>query len=190
MIARLRGELVATEPPYAIVDCGGVGYEVMLPAPAFNELPACGNEVLLHTSMQVREDSHQLFGFLTPEERRLFLAFIKVNGVGAKSAIALLSALDPATLAQAVEEEDPKSLTRAPGIGLRSAERIIMELRGKDMMIATPALPPAHRQAVDGLVALGYTATKARGAVAGIDTKDKPVAEIIKLALAKLSGGR
>lgn len=189
MIALLRGRLAAAVPPHVVVECGGVGYEVMIPAPAFESLPAAGEEVVLHVSLQVREDSHSLYGFFTAAERLLFLTLVRISGVGAKSAMALLSALDPAGLAAAVEDNDPKALTKAPGIGLRSAERIVIELRGKDVLAAAPATVPAHAQAIAALVALGYSASKARGAVAGVPTKGKEVPAIIKLALAKLSGG-
>ena len=187
MIVSLRGKLIASKLPNATIECNGVGYEVMMPTSSFAQLPEIGKEVYVYTAMVVKEDSHSLFAFLSEHEKNVFNILIKISGVGAKSAIALLSALDPTSLGHAVDNNDIKMLTRAPGIGKKNAERIIIELRGKQILFDSPAVSPKYNQAVEGLIALGYSAANARTALAKISDKELDVAGLIKQALVELT---
>lgn len=131
MIGRLSGTLLEKHPPQILVDAGGVGYEVDVPMSTFCRLPGLNEPVVLWTHMAVREDAHLLFGFAGRAERELFRQLIRISGVGGKLALALLSSLEPDELARAVAQEDIKTLSRVPGIGKKTAERLILELRGK-----------------------------------------------------------
>ena len=187
MIALLRGTIVSTAPPLLVLDCNGIGYEVWMPTSAFAALPAIGSEAQVHTSMVVREDSHNIYGFIDPQDKQIFQALIRISGIGAKSALALLSGLDALAFARAVQTGDTKQLTRAPGIGRKTAERIIIELRDKSILDGTPAEVPVMAQAVDALIALGFSASQARTAMSGLDTDGMDVAALIKQGLAKLT---
>lgn len=172
MIGSLRGVLAHKEPPFLVVDVGGVGYEIEAPMSTCFGLPAVGESVQLRTHLLVREDQHTLFGFATESERRLFRDLLKVSGVGAKTALGVLSGMNVDAFVRAVESEDIASLVRLPGIGRKTAERLIIEMRdrvrhpglaargGVDGRAATPADPRA--EALDALVALGYKAPEAR----------------------------
>ena len=131
MIGRLKGILVEKNPPQAVIDVNGVGYEVDVSMQTFYRLPATGEAVQLYTQLVVREDAHLLFGFATADERATFRQLVKVSGIGAKTALGILSAMSADELAQAVAEEDVKRLSSAPGIGKKTAERMVLELRGK-----------------------------------------------------------
>ncbi|MBP8813870.1 MAG: Holliday junction branch migration protein RuvA, partial [Laribacter sp.] len=131
MIGRLSGTLLEKHPPQILVDVGGVGYELDVPMSTFCRLPGLNEPVVLWTHMAVREDAHLLFGFAGRAERELFRQLIRISGVGGKLALALLSSLEPDELARAVAQEDIKTLSRVPGIGKKTAERLILELRGK-----------------------------------------------------------
>ncbi len=131
MIGRLRGTLVEKIPPLLLVDVQGVGYEVQVSMQTFYALPALSETVQLYTQLVVREDAHLLFGFGTAEERETFRQLVKVSGIGAKTALGILSTLSSQELAQAVAAEDVKRLSAAPGIGKKTAERMVLELRGK-----------------------------------------------------------
>ena len=131
MIGRLVGRLVSKHPPQVVVDVAGVGYEVDVPMSTFFNLPATGEMVTLHTHLAVREDAHVLYGFGTTEERAAFRRLIRISGVGARTALALLSGLSVADLAHAVAAQDTARLTKVPGIGKKTAERLLLELRGK-----------------------------------------------------------
>jgi len=192
VIGRLRGTLVRKEPPVLLVDVGGVGYELEAPMTTFYDLPAVGETVTLHTHLVVREDAHLLYGFAREAQRRQFRALLKVNGVGPRVALAVLSGLSEHELAQCVANEDIARLTQVPGIGRKTAERLIVELRDK-LPSEAPVLPaaassaPAERdpvgEAVSALIALGYKPQEASRAVRGVPNQDVSTEEIIRQAL-------
>lgn len=188
MISRLRGIVLEKNPPSVIVDVHGVGYEAQVSMQTFYTLPAIGEEVQLYTQLVVREDAHLLFGFSSKEERETFQALVKVSGIGAKIALGILSALTSDELASAVANEDIKRLTAAPGIGKKTAERMVLELRGKLVSSTQPdgaiaiAENSQHDVIIHTLIALGYNDKEARQACKnlpeGID-----VSEGVRLAL-------
>ena len=191
MIGRLKGILVETNPPQAVIDVNGVGYEVDVSMQTFYRLPATGEAVQLYTQLVVREDAHLLFGFATADERATFRQLVKVSGIGAKTALGILSAMSADELAQAVAEEDVKRLSSAPGIGKKTAERMVLELRGK-LVSAVSDGPAALSAAADGtddivstLLALGYSEREAKAAVKGLP-KGTNVGEGVRLALKNL----
>ena len=174
MIALLRGTLVEKHPNQAIVDVGGVGYDVTVPISTFSKLPDAGTEVRLRIHTHVREDALQLFGFLTELERQLFERLISINGIGPKLAIAVLSGLDPRELVAAVQRGDVARLVSIPGVGKKTAERIVLELRDRlqqlavPVMASTPASTGADRLRIDlvsALQNLGYHRPQAEKAV-------------------------
>ncbi|MGB7479527.1 MAG: Holliday junction branch migration protein RuvA [Burkholderiaceae bacterium] len=191
MIGRLSGILLEKNPPQLIVDCNGVGYEVDVPMSTFYNLPAAGERVLLWTHMVVREDAQLLYGFGSAGERAVFRQLLKVAGVGARTALAILSGMSVADLAQAVTLQEAGRLTRVPGIGKKTAERLLLELKGKlgaDLGAAggTAHAHDAGADILNALVALGYSDKEALLAVKQVP-KDAGVAEGIKLALKALS---
>ena len=131
MIGRISGKLVAKHPPRIMVDVGGVGYELDVPMSTFYQLPATGNEVTLLTHLIVREDAHQLYGFSTEQEQHVFRQLLRISGVGARTALAVLSGLSVSELYRAVSTQDGARLTKIPGIGKKTAERLLLELRDK-----------------------------------------------------------
>lgn len=195
MIGRLRGTLLDKKPPQLLLDVGGVGYEVEAPMSTFYQLPAVGGEVVLHTHLVVREDAHLLFGFGSERERSLFRALIKVNGVGAKMALAILSGMNADTFARCIQEDDTASLTRLPGIGKRTAERLIVEMRDRladwqeaGVLPVVMAAPGAMvrdevKDAVSALIALGYKPPEANRMVSAVATDGRSSEEIIREAL-------
>ena len=191
MIGRLKGILVEKNPPQAVIDVNGVGYEVDVSMQTFYRLPATGEAVQLYTQLVVREDAHLLFGFATADERATFRQLVKVSGIGAKTALDILSAMSADELAQAVAEEDVKRLSSAPGIGKKTAERMVLELRGR-LVSAVSDGPAALSAAADGtddivstLLALGYSEREAKAAVKGLP-KGTDVGEGVRLALKNL----
>ncbi len=190
MIGRLKGILVEKNPPQAVIDVNGVGYEVDVSMQTFYRLPATGEAVQLYTQLVVREDAHLLFGFATADERATFRQLVKVSGIGAKTALGILSAMSTDELAQAVAEEDVKRLSSAPGIGKKTAERMVLELRGK-LVSAVSDGPTALSAAdetddiVSTLLALGYSEREAKAAVKGLP-KGTDVGEGVRLALKNL----
>jgi len=201
MIGFLRGRLAAKQPPQLLIDVGGVGYEVEAPMSTFYSLPETGSEVELLTHLVVRDDAHILFGFLTAGERRLFRSLIKVSGVGAKMALGVLSGISASEFAQCVRDSDTTRLTKLPGIGKKTAERLVVEMRDRvDMSDGNGASLPGGRmpasasppdEAFDALVALGYKPKEATRMVAAVDHKDLNSEEIIRQALRGVaSGGR
>ncbi len=190
MIGRLAGRLLAKHPPQVLLDVGGVAYEVDVPMSTFYGLPATGEAVTLHTHLVVREDAQLLYGFATLEERAAFRQLIRIAGVGARTALAVLSGLSVADLAQAVALQEPGRLTKIPGIGKKTAERLLLELKGK----LAEALPGAAAQAgaessgdiLHALVALGYSQKEAQAAVRGL-APGIAVAEGIRQALKSLA---
>jgi Holliday junction DNA helicase RuvA len=189
MIGRLTGTLAQRTPPQLLVDVSGVGYEVDVPKSTFYNLPAIGERIVLLTQYVVREDVQQLFGFFTADERSTFRQLIRISGVGPRTALSILSGLSVNELAQAVAAQEAGRLVKVPGIGKKTAERLLLELRGKlGPDLATPANPANSAQSDIGkaLVALGYNERDATAALrslpAGIG-----VADGIKLALKSLS---
>ncbi len=163
MIGRLTGTLLEKHPPQVLVEVHGVGYEVDVPMSTFYNLPAVGEQLSLYTHFSVREDAQQLFGFLTAKEREVFRLLIRITGVGPKLALSVLSGLSVDELAQAVALQETGRLTRIPGVGRKTAERLLLELKGKlaDVLPAGPAAAatPAGVQAdaLHALIALGYS---------------------------------
>jgi len=192
MIARLSGTLIERRPPLLLIDVGGVGYEVEAPMSVFDKLPEAGQPCTLLIHQVVREDAHLLFGFQTASDRELFRSLLKISGVGPKVALAILSSVTAAEFALMVESGDTQSLTRLPGIGKKTAERLILEMRsridGLDLAAsasggAAGGARDAASEARDGLVALGYSAAEALKMVKGA-TRDGASAEaIIRTAL-------
>jgi Holliday junction DNA helicase RuvA len=190
MIGRLTGVIAAKEPPVLTLDVNGVGYEIEAPLSVFCDLPANGERVTLHTHLVVREDAHLLFGFLREPDRRLFRSLLKVNGIGPRVALAILSGLNHADLLDALVNEDVARLTRVPGVGRKTAERLVVELRDKaNMLGANGASRPADRapdpesEAVNALIALGYRPPEATRAVEGVRAAGLASEELIRRAL-------
>jgi len=191
MIGRLRGKLISKHPPQVLVDVGGVSYDVDVPMSTFYHLPATGAEVTLHTHLLVRDDAHVLYGFATLEERAAFRQLIRISGVGARTALAVLSGMSVAELAQAVAKQETARLTKVPGIGRKTAERLLLELKGR---LAEPSpgaagSAPAGGDAADiqnALVALGYSEKEASAAIKGL-APGLGVAEGIRAALKALA---
>ena len=191
MIGRLSGVLLEKNPPQVLVDVQGVAYEIDVPMSTFYNLPSTGEKVVLLTQLIVREDAHLLYGFGTENERRAFRLLTKISGIGAKIGLAVLSGLSVAELAQAITLQDAARLTRVPGIGKKTAERILLELKDKLGADLTSAVgvhrpAPASSDILNALVALGYSDKEAVAAV-----KDLPegvaVADGIRAALKKLA---
>ncbi|HOY70911.1 MAG TPA: Holliday junction branch migration protein RuvA [Methylotenera sp.] len=190
MIARLNGILIEKYPPQIVVDCNGVGYEVEVPMSTFYNLPEIGHKVNLLTYFVVREDAQLLYGFATAQEKNTFKQLLKVNGIGAKSALSILSGVSIDELIQAVSMQEVAMLTRIPGIGKKTAERLLLELKDKlgvgDLALATNQSKSASYDVLNALVALGYNEREAQSAVKLLD-KDVSVTDGIKLALKSLS---
>lgn len=191
MIGRLTGLLAdKSSPPQLLVDVNGVGYELDVPMSSFFNLPATGERVSLLTHLVVREDAHVLFGFLTAAERSTFRQLIRISGIGPRMALALLSGLSVADLAQAVSAQDASRLVKVPGIGKKTAERLLLELKGKlGADLETPGAAPASDAQADilqALVALGYSEREAQAAVKQLPA-GVAVGEGIRLALKALS---
>lgn len=189
MIGRLSGTLLEKTPPRILVDVNGVGYEVDVPMSTFCNLPLEGNKIVLLTHMVVREDAQLLYGFSTEAERTAFRALIKVSGIGPRIALAVLSGMAVADLASAVEAGNAGLMTRVPGIGKKTAERLVLELKGKLLALGGESVMPMSSNANDilsALVALGYSEREAQSAVKTLDA-DVSVSEGIRLALRVLS---
>ena len=185
MIGRLSGRLGAKHPPQVLVDVGGVAYELDVPMSTFYSLPATGEAVSLYTHLVVREDAHTLYGFATLEERAVFRQLIRISGIGARTALAVLSGLSVSDLARAITLQDAATLTRIPGIGKKTAERLLLELKGK-LAEATSATGTHASDVVNALVALGYSDKEALAAVKGL-APGLAVADAIRAALKALA---
>ena len=195
MIAHLRGKLLEKHPQQAIIEAGGVGYDVLISVATFSTLPADGTEVSLFIHTQVREDTLALYGFLTREEKRVFERLITVSGVGPKLAITIQSGLSTERLVGAIRGQDHASLSQIPGIGKRIAERLVVELKDKleDMSMAPQSIAsgPAADDVLSALVNLGYQRALAQKAIAAAAAKDKSVADNFEqLFRAALAGMR
>lgn len=182
MIGRLTGRLAVKAPPQVLVDVGGVAYEVDVPMSTFYNLPATGDAVTLFTHQVVREDAHLLYGFATLEERSAFRQLIRISGVGARTALAILSGLSVAELSEAISLQEAGRLTRIPGIGKKTAERLLLELKGKLSGPATTSAGEKSSDVLNALVALGYSEKEALGATRAL-TPGLSVAEGIRAAL-------
>jgi holliday junction DNA helicase RuvA len=181
MIAHLRGKLISKQPGQAVVEAGGVGYDVAISVPTFTSLPSVGAETALHIHTQVSDDQIALYGFLAAEEKRLFERLIAVGGVGPKLAIKILSGLDPERVVQAIRSQDHAQLVRIPGVGKKLAERLVVELKDKlDDFAVAPASKSVDGPAVDdvlsALVNLGYQRPAAEKAIEQSVAKDKALA--------------
>ena len=197
MIGQVHGKLVYKQPPRLLVDVAGIGYELEAPMTTFYNLPETGTEVCLHTHVVVRDDAHLLYGFTEQRQRDVFRHLLKVNGVGPRVALAILSGLTVEDLVACVSAADAAMLTRVPGIGRKTAERLIVDLRDRldgiegsgSSFVGTRPLTPEH-DAVSALVALGYRQTDATRAIRATASDDAGVEELIRTALASLSGAR
>ena len=190
MIGRLTGILAEKSPPQVLIDVGGVGYEVDVPMSSFYNLPALGERTTLLTHFVVREDAQLLFGFLTQPERAAFRQLIKISGVGPRMALGLLSGLSVAELTQAVTQQQTGRLVKVPGIGKKTAERLLLELKGKlgpDLGLPGAAVvSDAQADIVQALIALGYSERDAAAVLKSMPA-DVGVSDGIKLALKSLS---
>ena len=190
MIGRLSGTLVDKNPPQVVLDCHGVGYEVDVPMSTFYNLPALGDRVSLLTHFVVREDAQILYGFATAAEREAFRQLIKISGVGPRTALSVLSGMSVADIAQAVTAQDAGRLVKVPGIGKKTAERLLLELKGKfgaDIGAGSASVASdAQADILQALVALGYSDKEAALTLKALP-KDVGVSEGIKLALKSLA---
>jgi len=195
VIGRLRGVIVHKQPPWLLLEVGGVGYELEAPMSTFYELPGVGEPATLLTHLAVREDAHVLYGFAREAERSLFRSLLKVNGVGAKMALAILSGMNAEAFAQCVRAEDLAALTRLPGIGRKTAERLVVEMRDR---LGEPGVEPARRmapavsgaaapsasgEAAAALESLGYRPQDAARMVRVVDAEGLTSEELIRAAL-------
>ena len=188
MIGSIRGQILAKAPPQLTVEAGGLGYELEAPMSTFFHLPAIGQEVRLLTHLVVREDAHVLYAFGTEQERRLFRNLIKVSGVGPKIALALLSGVSVEAFAACVYNQDVTALTRVPGIGRKTAERLVVEMRDRlgtpaAHSAGAPAGGSAQSEALGALLALGYKPAEASRLLRSADPGEHSTEELIRLAL-------
>ena len=193
MIGRLSGELVSKQPPHILVDVNGVGYEVESPMSTIFELPETGQSVTLLTHLVVREDAQILYAFLTEAERLLFRTLVKVNGVGPKMALGILSAMNPVEFKTCVLQGDTASLTKIPGVGKKTAERLVVEMRdrfektvgGVDMAsdTMTSGQTDPLQEATQALVALGYKPAEASRMISAVEASGLSSDEVIRQAL-------
>ena len=200
MIGFLEGKLVHKQPPVLLLNVAGVGYEVEAPMTTFYDLPDAGGTILLHTHLQVREDAHKLFGFSTVTQRNLFRLLLKVNGVGPRVALAILSGMRVEEFHQCVMNGDVTALTRIPGIGKKTAERLLVEMRDRlesaDDGVSAVTNPTSQSgsdptsDAVSALIALGYKPNEASRVVRGLGNPDADSETLIRMALATLSGSK
>ena len=194
MIGSLRGRLTLKQAPAIIIECNGVGYDVETPMSTFLGLPPVGDELFLFTHLVVREDAQTLYGFATEEERALFRLLLKISGIGAKIALAVLSAMSVEGFRRCVEYEDTASLVKVPGIGKKTAERLIIEMRDRidtgsaHSGVTTVSVEAGARsEAVDALIALGYKPREVQNLIGDIDVDGKTAEDIIRLALRQVA---
>lgn len=198
MIGRLTGTLIEKNTPQLLIDVQGVGYEVQASLTTFFALPAVGETATVHTHFVVREDAQLLYGFADTRERELFRTLIKVNGVGPKMALAILSGMNPDEFVRCVQQDDVKALVALPGVGKKTAERLIVEMRDRlkewgvaesgDLPAAVPAAPDVTEEAESALIALGYKPQEAAKLVSAVYVADDSPSceELIRLALKSL----
>ncbi len=197
MIGRLQGIILEKQPPSILLDVQGVGYELEASMTTFYNLPECGENIVLHTHLVVREDAQLLYGFHSLSERLMFRNLIKISGVGPKLALTILSGMSADDFTRCILEEDSKALTRLPGVGKKTAERLVIELKDrleKDGAVKLPGMvdgaatkverqPNPVNDAVSALISLGYKAQQASQMVRELDVEDKSTEEIIRAAL-------
>lgn len=200
MIGRLQGILLENRAPDLLVDVGGVGYDVQAPLSTAFKLPPVGETVVLHTHLAIREDAHLLFGFGTREERSLFRALIKTSGVGPKLALAILSGMEPEQFVRSVQQKDATVLVKIPGVGKKTAERLIVEMHdrlvdlgGAERLLAMPTAPQAaprqasaEEDAESALIALGYKPQQASRAIAQVAESGMDSEALIRAALKQM----
>lgn len=199
MYAYIRGELVEKNEDLIVIESNGIGYEIFVPGKIMEELPDIGNEIRIYTYFYVREDSNVLYGFLTKEDKYIFKLLLGVSGIGPKGALAILSVLSPDDLRFAVLSEDVKTISKAPGVGTKTAQRLIIELKDKLSLEEAFTLKSEHEanvvnslgtvktEAIEALVALGYQPTEAAKAVRMVDSEIEDVEGILKSALRHMS---
>ena len=195
MIGRLRGKLLQKTPPTLLLEVAGVGYEVEAPMSTFYQLPEIGQEILIYTHLAVREDAHLLFGFASEREQQMFRTLIKVNGVGAKMALTILSGIEADDFAACIRDGNTSRLVRLPGVGKKTAERLIMEMRDrlKDLKLPATGTPDVSRavekidnhtdDAINALIALGYKPQEASRYVLAVANNNMSSEDIIREAL-------
>ena len=196
MIGRLRGEIVFKQPPFLMLDVQGVGYELESPMSTFYNLPAAGEQVTLFTHLAIRDDAHVLYGFFNDSERSLFRTLLRISGVGAKMALAILSGMSAEEFARCVQSDDTAALVRLPGIGKKTAERLVVEMRDRLDRLELSGTVPAKSgkssigvkvtpvsDAVGALVALGYKPIEASRMVRLVESEGLASEEIIRAAL-------
>jgi len=197
MISFIRGELASVNLDKVVVDVNGVGYGIFMSEYSISQLPKLGSEIKVHTYLNVREDAMLLFGFLKEEDLEIFKLLILVNGIGPKAGLNILSTLTPDELRFAVISGDVKAISKAPGIGKKTAEKLILELKDKldlnDILATGNSLEPSievgngnYNEAILALVSLGYGQSESLKVIKGIDTEDKTTEEILKEALRKM----
>lgn len=194
MIGRLIGEIIEKHPPHLLLDVKGVGYELEAPMSTFYELPDCGESTLLYTHLLIREDAHTLYAFKNAHDRSLFRSLLKVNGVGAKMALAILSGMDTNAFKDCIHNGDTDSLIRLPGVGRKTAQRLIIDMRDRldevsintskqNGSICSSARLSPIEDAVSALISLGYKPNEANRMVSKVETQSQSSEEIIRLAL-------
>lgn len=202
MIGQVRGTLLEKQPPHLLIEVNGIGYEIDAPMSTFDRLPDVGREVLLYTHFVVREDGHFLYGFFSREERSLFRTVLKVNGVGPRLGLALLSSMSPDEFVRSVIQQDTNALVKLPGVGKKTAERLIIEMRDKlaDWSFSSTGttLPPlkpeegprnhyqAAQDAISALIALGYKPQEASRMVAKVDDHHATCEDMVRRALKEM----
>jgi len=192
MYAFIEGSLVEKDTDRAVILAGGVGYEIIMPQALIAQLPAKGSDTRIYTYFNVREDAHELYGFLSRAQKALFIKLISVSGVGPKAAMAILGVLSPEQAALAIVTEDIAALSSAPGVGKKTAQRIALELKekidndsltGASFDTMTPVAAGEGTEVIQALTALGYGPSEARQAYAAVKDKSEDVSELVRLAL-------
>ncbi len=193
MIGRLRGEIILKQPPFLMLDVNGVGYEIEAPMSTFYELPAVGEHIILFTHLMIRDDAHVLYAFYQEQERLLFRTLLKISGVGGKMALAILSGMNAGEFSLCIQNEDVTALVRIPGVGKKTAQRLIIEMKDKLVVTgsATAATASAAQEspsseAVSALVALGYRPVEANRLVKSVEAEGLGSEELIRAALQSL----
>lgn len=187
MIVQLTGRVLERQPPALVLDVNGVGYEIQAPLSVFDRLPALGETVTVLTELIVREDAHTLYGFMTSSDRQLFRSLLKVSGIGPRLALGILSSTSADQFALMIEAGDTAGLVRLPGIGKKTAERVVVEMRGKLADVSTdagaPAVGDAAAEARQALTSLGYSASEALKMVQAVATPESSAEALIRAAL-------
>ncbi|HET9843277.1 MAG TPA: Holliday junction branch migration protein RuvA [Gammaproteobacteria bacterium] len=191
MIGRIRGKLCEKRPPHVLIDVHGVGYSILAPLSTFLQLPDLEQEVILYTEFIVREDAQTLYGFIKEEDKALFQQIIKVNGVGPKVALGILSGMEPHFFVECIQQENLNALTKLPGIGKKTAERLVIELRDKlksmqreiPMLEKNSTTTQSKQEAIAALEALGFKSREAEHAISKVYHETKTAEELIRLAL-------